>query len=95
VKKLICADDAPAAEDAIMADAYKDGRKVLSGARVDRLKRTQRLWAISRAEVCPATAAPKARQTATACLASIYDARTDAIFTNGSTANAPPAKGIN
>jgi len=80
VEKLICGDDALAAQDAAMADAYRNGRRVLSGTRLDRLKRTQRSWARSRAEACPATADPKARQAATACLAGIYDTRTDAIF---------------
>lgn len=80
VERLICSDDALAAKDVAMADAYNDGRKVLSGPRLDRLKRTHRLWARSRAEACPAIADPKARQEAVACLAGIYDARKDAIF---------------
>lgn len=76
----ICYDDALAAKVFAMADAYRDGQRVLSDSHLDRLKRIQHLWAGSPSQACPTTADRMVRQAATACLASIYDARTDAIF---------------
>lgn len=80
VEILICENAQLAKKDRALAKAYKEARGVLSGEREASLLASQRKWVKTRAAACPDVLNPQRTVPATACLASLYDARQNAIF---------------